>query len=196
MARPCDILRAVQNVLNTQVDIIASAVAGDFDPVREGGQGGVRPARPAVLGDVLVELVGQAALPVDVVPIPLPGQILIGDVTIEVGAGSNRHERHGLEFRTEGKVSELIWPPITSSSPHRRRAPLSSSLLRRPLATHRNIINISITHVCGRGLVTWLFLVWPSSITSSFIRLNSPAALAAEIVVAAMMVKNFIVVRL
>lgn len=35
---------AVQNVLNAQIDVVAGAIAGDFDAVREGGECGVRPA--------------------------------------------------------------------------------------------------------------------------------------------------------
>jgi len=49
---------AVQNVLNAQIDVVAGAIAGDFDTVREGGKGGVCPAGSTVLRDVLVELVG------------------------------------------------------------------------------------------------------------------------------------------
>ena len=83
MARPCHIPCTVQNELDTQVDIIALTTAGNFDAVREGGEGGMSPTRPAILGDVLVELVSQAAFAVDVVPVPLFGQILMGKVAVE-----------------------------------------------------------------------------------------------------------------
>ena len=76
-------LSAIQEILHAQVDIIAHATAGNFDAVREGGEGGMSPTRPAILGDVLVELVSQAAFTVDVVPVPLFGQILMGQVAVE-----------------------------------------------------------------------------------------------------------------
>lgn len=80
MTRTRDVSRAVQNVLNRQVDIIPGAIAIDFYPIGERRERRVGPARSAILGNVLVQLMRQAALPFDVVPVPLLRQIILGDV--------------------------------------------------------------------------------------------------------------------
>jgi len=85
MARSSNVLPAVQRKLNTQIDVIALTIACDFDPVREGGERGMSPARPAILGDVLVELVSQAALPIDIVPIPFVGNFIVRNVPVDSG---------------------------------------------------------------------------------------------------------------
>ena len=80
MARPRHARSAVQNELRAQIDVVACAAARDLDAVREGGEGGEGPARPAVLRDVLVDGVGQAAGAVSVVPVPHRRKFLVGDV--------------------------------------------------------------------------------------------------------------------
>ena len=112
----CHAAAAVQDELDAQVDVVAGAPARDLDAVPEGGESGVRPARAAVLGDVLVEHVGQARLAVLVVPVELLGQVGVGEV-----AGTGREG----ETRREGNGSES-----STSAARRQRAPPSKRHLR------------------------------------------------------------------
>ena len=50
------------------VDIGPSSLSGDLDSVREGGGGGMSPARSAVLWDVLVSNIGQVVDIINIVP--------------------------------------------------------------------------------------------------------------------------------
>ena len=80
VTRPRNSRSTIQNELSAQIYIVAGAASRDLDTVREGGEGGEGPARPAVLGNVLVEGVGQAAAAVLVVPVPHFRQFFVGDV--------------------------------------------------------------------------------------------------------------------
>ena len=71
---------AVEDELDAEVDVEALAAPRDLDPVREAGDGPVRPAAAAVVRDVLVQLLGQVALPVDVVPREVVGDRRQGEV--------------------------------------------------------------------------------------------------------------------
>lgn len=50
---------AVEDELNGEVDVITAGVAGDLDAVSEGAGSAVSPARSTVLGNVLVEGLGD-----------------------------------------------------------------------------------------------------------------------------------------
>ena len=56
---------------------MALALTGDFDPIGEGGDGAMGPARAAVVRDVLVEMFGEVRLTVDVVPGPVVGDVFL-----------------------------------------------------------------------------------------------------------------------
>ena len=56
------------------VDIRPGGFPGDLDPVWEGGGGGLGPAAPAVLGNVLVLGLSQEVLTSNVSPEPLRGR--------------------------------------------------------------------------------------------------------------------------
>ena len=58
------------------------STARDLDPIRQGRQGAVGPTRPAVLGDVLVEGVGEEGPAADIPPIPGRGEVLLAEVTV------------------------------------------------------------------------------------------------------------------
>lgn len=72
MTRPRHLSPTIQQKLYAQIDIIAFTIACNFDPICEGGDTGMGPAGSAVLWNVLVELMGEAAFAgaVDVVPVP------------------------------------------------------------------------------------------------------------------------------
>mmetsp|Transcript_973 Transcript_973/g.1605 ORF Transcript_973/g.1605 Transcript_973/m.1605 type:complete len:200 (+) Transcript_973:610-1209(+) len=59
---------AIENELNTEIDIIALTVAGNLDAIGEGGQGTVSPATATVLWNVLIETVGQVGDAIDGTP--------------------------------------------------------------------------------------------------------------------------------
>ena len=79
-AAPGDARPAVQHVLHAQVDVVPHRPPRDLDAVRQRRHGAVGPARPAVLGDVLVEGVGQEGLAADVAPVPAGGEVALPDV--------------------------------------------------------------------------------------------------------------------
>jgi hypothetical protein len=92
---------AIQYPLDGEVDVMTLALAGDFDPISEGGDGAVGPAGAAVVGDVLVEVFGEVGLAVDVVPVPVGGDVFF----YEVGMGQRVHHMlllhvpiHNLHF--------------------------------------------------------------------------------------------------
>ena len=66
---------AVQNVLNTQINIIALSQASDLDAVRKAAQGSVRPATSAVLRNVLIERVCEVGNAIDVAPRETVGEL-------------------------------------------------------------------------------------------------------------------------
>ena len=70
MARAGHLGAAVKDELNGEVDVgtLVVGAVGDLDAVRERGHGAVRPARPAVLRDVLVEVLGEVIVTLDVGP--------------------------------------------------------------------------------------------------------------------------------
>ena len=71
---------AIEDELDAEVDVEALAAPRDLDPVREAGDGPVRPAAATVVRDVLVELLGQVALAIDVVPREVIGDRRQGEV--------------------------------------------------------------------------------------------------------------------
>ena len=71
---------AIQDELDAEVDVVPFPVAIDLDPVHETGDRAVGPAAAAVLGDVLVELLCQVRLAVDIVPVPIVGDVLLDEV--------------------------------------------------------------------------------------------------------------------
>ncbi len=79
---PCRSGAAVQHELDGEVDVVPLAVPRDLDPIHERRDGPVGPARPAVVGNVLVEVLRQVGLPVDVVPVPVVGNVLLGKVPV------------------------------------------------------------------------------------------------------------------
>jgi hypothetical protein len=68
MTRPRMPAATIQDILNRQVDIVALTETGNLDAVSETAKRAVRPAGPAVLGNVLVERVRQKGDPVHVAP--------------------------------------------------------------------------------------------------------------------------------
>ena len=69
VARTGDLGPAVQNVLNRQIHILRAVLpARDLDAITERAHGAVRPARTAVLRNVLVERLGQEVVSLHVVP--------------------------------------------------------------------------------------------------------------------------------
>ena len=74
---------AIQYPLNGEVNIVTLTLAGDFDPIGEGGDGAVGPAGAAVVGDVLVEVFGEVGLAVDVVPVPVGGDVFFYEVAVD-----------------------------------------------------------------------------------------------------------------
>mmetsp|Transcript_15973 Transcript_15973/g.23930 ORF Transcript_15973/g.23930 Transcript_15973/m.23930 type:complete len:213 (+) Transcript_15973:603-1241(+) len=68
MARSGNVSSAIKNVLDGEVDIVSQATTGDFNTVGEGRHGTMGPARSAVLGQVLVEAMGEVGFAIDVGP--------------------------------------------------------------------------------------------------------------------------------
>ncbi len=62
---------AIQNELYAQINVLSNALASNFDSVGKGGEGSVCPTRSAVIREMLIELFGEAACAIDVVPVPL-----------------------------------------------------------------------------------------------------------------------------
>lgn len=75
-------ITAVEHVLNREVDIDALSSTSNLDPVTEGGQGTMSPARSAVLRDVLVTVHGTVVGSVHVAPVQLGGK---GNIDVSVG---------------------------------------------------------------------------------------------------------------
>mmetsp|Transcript_4977 Transcript_4977/g.11553 ORF Transcript_4977/g.11553 Transcript_4977/m.11553 type:complete len:407 (+) Transcript_4977:157-1377(+) len=85
VARSRTLRPAVQNKLDAQVDVVPLGLAGDLDPVSQARQGSVGPATPAVLGNVLVQGLGQVANAVDVGPVEGLGEVARFDVRVREG---------------------------------------------------------------------------------------------------------------
>jgi len=80
-------ISTVENVLDRQVDVDSLSLACDLDAVTQGTHGAMGPAASTVLGNVLVERLGQEAGAVDVAPVPL----------VREGLGFQSVLRKGLE---------------------------------------------------------------------------------------------------
>lgn len=59
---------AIENELNTEVNVITLAVTGNLDAIAEGAQGTMSPARSTVLRNVLVQRVCQIGDAIDGTP--------------------------------------------------------------------------------------------------------------------------------
>ena len=81
--------------LGRDVDIWPGGLPGDLDPVRERGGGGLGPAAPAVLRDVLVLGLGQEVPPTDVSPEPARWRRICSALGLYEGR-SGRAQRPGL----------------------------------------------------------------------------------------------------
>lgn len=68
VTRPGRLGAAVENVLDAEIDVVALAIAGNLDAIREAAQGTMGPAAATVLRDVLVERVRQVRDAVHVGP--------------------------------------------------------------------------------------------------------------------------------
>merc|ERR1719231_617982 len=93
---------AVQDMLDGDVDVDALGTARDLDAVAERRDGAVRPARAAVLRDVLVAAHGAKVGAVDVAPVPLGGEV--GGVHVlmrqrRLGVVATPHDAVGLDGR-------------------------------------------------------------------------------------------------
>jgi len=65
--------------LRREVDVRPSCSASDLDTVRKRRRGGVRPARAAVLREMLVAHVGEVVNTSNVSPVPVLRQAFLGD---------------------------------------------------------------------------------------------------------------------
>jgi hypothetical protein len=75
----------VKDILNRKIDFLAFVFPLDFDSVGKGRDGGVSPTGSTVLGDVLVEVLGDEGFAVDVGPVPGLGEV--GFLGVGVGEG-------------------------------------------------------------------------------------------------------------
>ena len=82
VARSGHATSTIQNVLDRQVDLLATALPGNLDTVRQCTEGSVGPARAAVLGDVLVQRVCQVRRAVHIAPIKVRRQFRFGNVRV------------------------------------------------------------------------------------------------------------------
>jgi hypothetical protein len=73
---------AIENVLNAQINIVALTQTSNLDAIGETGQGSVRPAAAAVLGNVLIERMGQVAHAIDVAPVKVVRQVVGAEVRV------------------------------------------------------------------------------------------------------------------
>ncbi len=87
VARSCAFGSAVQNKLNTEVDVIALGVACDLNAISKRRQGSMSPATSTVLRNVLVKRFRQVTLAVDVTPVKGIGEL----VGTDVGVGKSRN---------------------------------------------------------------------------------------------------------
>ena len=76
MTRACHFTTAIQNKLYAQIDILGYALACNFNSIGKGGEGSMGPTGSAVLGEVLIELFGETACAVDVIPVPFFREIV------------------------------------------------------------------------------------------------------------------------
>jgi len=83
---------AVEDVLDAQVYIVSLCPPCDFNSIGQGGQGPVRPARSTILGNVLVEALGEIGDAFDVVPAEATGEIIIFEVSVGKGGGVVVHD--------------------------------------------------------------------------------------------------------
>jgi hypothetical protein len=76
IARACHFPTTIQDKLYAQVDILGYALTSNFNSIGKGGEGSMGPTRSAVLGEVLIELFGETACAVDVIPVPFFREIV------------------------------------------------------------------------------------------------------------------------
>jgi len=76
MTTPGSPRSTIQNKLNTQVDIVSFPIPCDFDAIHKTGDGTVRPARTAVVRNVLIELLREEGFSVDVIPVEVVGNVV------------------------------------------------------------------------------------------------------------------------
>ena len=72
----------IQNVLDAQVDLISSCVAGDFDAVAQRREGPVRPAASTVLWNMLIQRMGCVTLSINVAPVPVVLRFPIASIEV------------------------------------------------------------------------------------------------------------------
>lgn len=73
---------AVENMLNTQVDVSSFGFTGNFDTVSKGRDGSMSPAGTTILRNVLVAIHGAVVDTVLVTPRELSGQVFITDIVL------------------------------------------------------------------------------------------------------------------
>jgi len=94
VATTSDVTAAIQHKLNAQVDVIQGSftllwlaiISRDLDSIRQARERTVRPTRPAILRDMLVETLGQIGRPVNVVPAEIVGK----NIVLQIGVGERR----------------------------------------------------------------------------------------------------------
>ena len=71
---------AVQDPLNAEVNIVALSLTSDLDTISQGRDCAVSPAGSTVVRDVLVEMLGEVGFAIDVVPVPVVGDVFLEEV--------------------------------------------------------------------------------------------------------------------
>ena len=105
MARTGYLRPAVQDVLNRQVHVLRAVLpTRDLNAIGERAHGTVRPARPAVLRNVLIERLGQEVVSLDVVPHKRRRKFIGVNVLVRARAG------HMRTLRVPGHDLVLVEP--------------------------------------------------------------------------------------
>jgi hypothetical protein len=87
IAATSDFRTTIENVLNAQINVVALTQTSNLDAIRETGQGSVRPATSTVLGNVLIEGMGQVAHAIHVAPVKVVRQVFGAKIRVGKGTG-------------------------------------------------------------------------------------------------------------
>ena len=78
MTTPRRACATIEQILYTEINVMSFPLACNFDPVLKGRDGAMRPATTAVVRNVLIQEFRQIRLAVDIVPVPIVWDVVLG----------------------------------------------------------------------------------------------------------------------
>mmetsp|Transcript_133486 Transcript_133486/g.285427 ORF Transcript_133486/g.285427 Transcript_133486/m.285427 type:complete len:219 (-) Transcript_133486:106-762(-) len=128
---------AVQQVLDGEGDVDALSLPGDLDAVPQGRDGPVRPARAAVLGNVLVPGDGAIVHAILVAPVEVLGHLFIPqELLVRVRRIPAPDNAHGLRVLAAQELVAVAASRLRGSAIEDARGEALGILLRETAARH------------------------------------------------------------